>query len=209
MSFFDELPPLPDRPRQPRNIPPVWTWPPADELPAVVPLGQFFHRSAHMVMAAKSVEVFSTGCLIEVVFSALRADESDSDWSRMTDLCFNRGPYRMDGGGGPNGSLQFGVALPDGRKTTTAQLDPEIFDGEEPTEPVLRSAGGGGGSASDSDLSTSSKFWLWPLPLGGDTRFVARWDDLGINEGSVALDGGQMQTAAANVQKYWPAPRDA
>jgi hypothetical protein len=207
MSFFDDLPARPERPRQPKPVPPVWAGPPSDELPAVVSLGQFFHRSAQMVMAAKSVEVFSTGCLIEVVWSVRRADESDSDWSRVTDQCFNRGPYRLDSENGCDGALRFGVAFPDGRKATTAQLHPGMFEGAEPvTGPVLMMAGGGGGSGNDDELFCSSKFWLWPLPLGGDTRVVAQWDDLGMKEESVLVAGEQLGTAAANVQKYWVTP---
>jgi hypothetical protein len=68
-------------------------------------------------------------------------------------------------------------------------------------------AGGGGGSGNDDELSSSSKFWLWPLPLGGDTRVVAQWDDLGMKEESVLIAGEQLGTAVANVQKYWVAPR--
>lgn len=177
MSFFDDLPAGPERPRQPKPVPPVWAGPPSDELPAVVSLGKFFHRSAQMIMAAKSVEVFSTGCLIEVVWAVRRADASDSDWSRAIDQCFNRGPYRLevDSDNGRGGALRFGVAFPDGRKATTAQLHPGMFEGEEPvTGPVLMSAGGGGGSSNDDELFCSNKFWLWPLPLGGDTRVVAQ-----------------------------------
>lgn len=204
MSFFDDLPPRPERPRQPRNVSPVWAGPPSDELPIVVSLGQFFHRSAQMVMAAKSVEVFSTGCLIEVVWSVLRADESDRDWSRITDLCFNSGPYRLNSENNNSGAFQFGVALSDGQKVTTAQMHAEMFEGTEPvTGPVLMMAGGGGGSGDDNQVVSSSTFWLWPLPLDGDTRMVAQWDDLGMKEGSVVLTGEQLATAAESVQKYW------
>ena len=54
MSFFDDVPESPDRPRQPKHVPPVWAGPLSDELPVVVSVGQFFCRSAQMVMAAKS-----------------------------------------------------------------------------------------------------------------------------------------------------------
>lgn len=210
MSFFDDIPPRPERPRQPRNVPPAWAGPPSDELPTVVSLGQFFHQSTQMIMAAKSVEVFSTGCLIEVVWSVLRADESDSGWSRITEQCFNRGPFRFNSEGDSGGALQFGVALSDGQKTTTAQLHSETFEGTEPmTGPVLMMAGGGGGAGDDNQVFSSSKFWLWPLPIDGDTRMVAQWDDLGMKESSVVVTGDQLGTAAASVQKYWPAPRQA
>lgn len=206
MSFFDDLPEPPQRPRPPRHVPPVWAGPPPDELPAIVPLGQFFHRSARMVMAAKSVEVFSNGCLIEVVWSVRRSGETDSEWSVVTDQCFNRGGYRLDSDSGRGGALRFGVAFPDGRKTTTSQLYPGMFDGSEPAVgPVLMMAGGGSGSGNDEEIFSSSRFWLWPLPLGGDTRVVAEWDDLGMPEVSLLIRGEQLAAAAPKAQKYWVA----
>jgi hypothetical protein len=206
MSFFDDLPAPPERPRQPKHVPPVWAGPPSDELPVVVSLGQFFHRSARMAMAAKCVEVFSTGCLIEVVWSVRRAGESAGEWSMVTDQCFNRGGYRLDAENGGGGALRFGVKFPDGRKATTSHLRPGMFDGAEPvTGPVLVMAGGGGGSGNDEELFSSSRFWLWPLPLGGDTRVVAKWDDLGMKEESILVSGEQLGTAAAKVQNYWRA----
>lgn len=207
MSFFDDLPARPERPRQPKPAPPVWASPPSDELPAVVPLGKFFYRSAQMVMAAKSVDVFSTGCRIEVVWSVRRGDESDSGWSRVTDQCLNFGPYRRDSEYGRDGAVRFGVAFPDGRKATIAQLDPGMVGGEVPvTGPVLMPVGGGWGSGNDDEVSGSNRFWLWPLPLGGDTRLVAQWNDLGMREESVLIAGEQLEAAAANVQKYWVTP---
>ena len=206
MSFFDDIPEPPPRPRPPRHVPPVWAGPPTDELPAVMSVGQFFHRSDRMVMAAKSIEVFSTGCLFEVVWAVRRSGEKDSEWSLITDQCFNRGAYRLDAEGGRGGTLRFGVAFPDGRKTTTSALRPGMFDGsEEVPGPVLMTAGGGGGSSNDEELFASSRFWLWPLPLGGDTRVVAQWDDLGMAEVSVLISGEQLAAAAPKAQPYWPA----
>lgn len=112
-------------------------------------------------MAAKSVDVFSTGCLFGVVWAVRRSRETDSEWRLITDQCFNRGGYRLDAEGGRGGALRFGVALPDGRKTTTSQLHPGMFDGSERVAgPVLMMAGGGGGTAGDDELVASSKFWL-------------------------------------------------
>ncbi|MEO5320293.1 hypothetical protein PV761_17110 [Arthrobacter sp. CC3] len=204
MSFFDDVPEPPQRPRPPKHVPPVWAGPPSDELPAVVPLGQFLHRSARMIMAAKSVDVFSIGCLIEVVWCVRRSDETDSQWSVVTDQCFNRGGYRLDSETGRGGALRFGVALPDGRKTTTSHLHLGMFDGSEQVAgPVLMMAGGGGGSANDEEIFSSTRFWLWPLPLGGDTLLVAQWDDLGMAEVSVHISGELLAAATPKVQKYW------
>lgn len=146
--------------------------------------------------------------MIEVAWSVLRADESDSDWNRITDQCFNRGLYRFISEGDSGGALQFGVDLSDGQKTTPAQLNSEMFEGTETMAgPILMMAGGGGGAEDDEQVFSSKKFWLWPLSLNGETRIVAKWDDLGMNEGSVVVTGEQLGAAAANVHKYWPAAR--
>lgn len=159
-----------------------------------------------MVMAAKSVQVFSTGCLIEVVWSIRRGSETDREWSRVTDQCFNRGRFRLDSENGRGGALQFGVLIPDGRKATTSQLYPGFDGTDQLSGPVLMMAGGGSGSGSDAEVSSSINFWLWPLPLDGDTRVVARWDDLGMKDESIIVTGEELKTAAAKVQKYWAAP---
>jgi hypothetical protein len=157
-----------------------------------------------MVMAAKSVEVFSTGCLIEVLWSIRRGSEPDREWNRVTDQCFNRGRHRLDSENGRAGVLRFGVAFPDGRQATTNQLSPGMYDGtEQVTGPVLMMPGGGSGSGSDDEVFSSTKFWLWPLPLDGDTRVVAQWDDIGMQEASIILAGEKLRTAATKVQKFW------
>lgn len=207
MSFFDDLPVPPKRPRQPRHEPPVWAAPPSDELPVVFSVGEFLHRSPELVMAVKGVEVFSRGCLIEVVWSIRRGSQNDLEWQRIVDQCFNRGGYLLDAAARGAGVLQFGVAFPDGRKATTAQMSPGTFDGTESvTGPVMMMTGGGGGVGSDEEVSSSNRFWLWPLPLQGDLRVVAQWDDLGMKETSVVIRGQQLARAAAGVQRYWDKP---
>jgi len=67
-------------------------------------------------------------------------------------------------------------------------------------------AGGGGGSGNDDELFSSTKFCLWPAPIDGDTRLVAQWQDLGMQEESVSLAGDQLRTVAASVQNYWISP---
>jgi hypothetical protein len=206
VSFFDDVPEPPDMPRQPLHVPPVWAGPPSDELPGVVPMGQFYCRSAQVVMAAKSVQVFSTGCLFEVAWSIRRGSETDREWSSIADRCFNRGQYRPDSDIGRGGALRFGVLFPDGPKATTSQLHTGFDVTDDVSGPVLMMAGGGGGVGSDDEVSLSVNFWLWPLPLDGDTRVVAQRDDMGMKEESIIVTGEELRTAATKVQKYWTAP---
>lgn len=116
MSFFDDLPAPPVRPRQPKLSVPPWAAPPSDELPAVVPLGLFLQRSQRMVMAVKGAEVYSTGCLLEVVWTIRRGAESDAEWGAVTERCFNRPSFRYGTQGGGGGGFRLGVAYPDGGK---------------------------------------------------------------------------------------------
>ena len=191
---------------RPDNTRPIWAGPPHDELPDVLSLGQFFHKSARMVMAAKSAEVFSSGCLIEIVWCVRRTSESDAAWNRVTRQCL-RGAYRLGADGGNSGALRFSVLFPDGRKATTAPLQPRLFDATDPARgPVLMLAGSGG-SGNDDEAFSSSSFWLWPLPLDGYTEIFAQWDDLGMEEESIRVNGEQLAKAAANIQKYWTSPR--
>jgi hypothetical protein len=206
MSFFEDLPAPPERPRMTKHVPPVWAAPPSDELPAVVSVGQFLQRTPRLVMAVKSVEVFSTGCAIEVVWTVRRGSETDQEWGAVTEACFNRPSYRYGAQAGSGGGLRFGVGYPDGRKATADGVRPWGPEGAGiPEGPVLMPAGGGGGSGSDDSVSSASRFWLWPLPQDGDLRIVAQWSDLGMDEQSVLLSGEALAAAGENVQKYWTA----
>lgn len=207
MSFFDDPPEPPDRPRQPKYVAPVWAAPPQDELPAVVPIGEFLHRSPRMVMAVKSIEVFSTGCRIDLVWTVRRGSESDREWARIAEQSFSRGRNRLDAENGVPGALRFGVAFADGRTAMTGRRVPAIADGSEPlTGPVLTLSGGGGGSGSDEEVVTSITLWLWPLPLDGDARLVTQWEGLGVPESSVTLHARDLAEAAGRVQKFWVDP---
>ena len=85
MTFFRDfpVPNLPPRPKVPKPIRPEWSGAPDDELPAVVHLGKFLHRSSNRVLAVRSAQVFSTGCTLDVSWFIRRADESDQDWAAL------------------------------------------------------------------------------------------------------------------------------
>lgn len=206
MSFFDDLPAPPERPRQPKFVVPPWAAPPSDELPAVVPLGVFLQRSQQMVMAVKGAEVYSTGCLLELVWTIRRGAESDAEWATLTERCFNRPSYRYGTQGG-GGGFRLGVAYPDGRKATADEWPHWGIEGVDPGPgPVLSTAGGGGGSGSDDEVTSSAKFWLWPLPTAGELRIVAQWADVGMDQESIVVSGDVFASAAELVQPYWLTP---
>lgn len=200
MNFFDGVPTPPQRPRMPRHVPPVWAAPPSDELPAVVSVGCFLQRTPRLVMAVKSAEVFTTGCVIELVWTVRRGSETDAEWAAVTEQCFNRPGFRR-GAAGDGGGLRFGVGYPDGQKATVDGMRPWGPEETAPDGPVLMPAGGGGGAGSDEEASCSAKFWVWPLPSDGDLRVVAQWPDRGMGECSVPIGG--LSAAAGKIQKYW------
>ena len=206
MAFFQDfpVPPLPPRPRNTRHVPPPWVAAPAYEVPAVVHLGRFVSRTPSIVVALKSAEVFSTGCLFNLSWVFRRADQTEEDWAELQHLFFHQG-RGFRGGSGRQSGLLFGVEFPDGSKASTgSQLPYGLMEpGTNPEPPVLALNGGGGGGGDD-EFSGTGTLWLWPLPPAGDLRLVAQWTDFGLEETSLMLDGGALRSAAASVQPYWP-----
>ncbi|MEV7606524.1 hypothetical protein AB0N65_13890 [Paenarthrobacter sp. NPDC089322] len=199
MTFFDDLPEPPPRPRQPQPLRSGWSGPPSDELPGVVPIGEFIHNSPRMVMALKSVEVYSTGCVLDVVWIVRRGEETDREWRDVMDQGFNHPGSSLSADVG----LMVGVGYPDGRKAIASRPTPSMFEDDDVTGPVLTMIGGGGGSGNDDMVQSSAHYWLWPLPLEGDTRLVAKWEGLGMDEASVVLSGEQVGEALGRVRRFW------
>lgn len=205
VTFFQDfpIPPSGPKPPSPRFIPPPWAAPPAYELPAVVHIGKFLHRGPAMVMALRSVEVFSTGCYFNLSWVFRRGEETEEDWAEKHSLFFQPGMgFRR---GTDQSWLMFGVELSDGSKASTGNRPPHGFMGtnEEPDPPTL-ALNNGGGSGADDELAGTGTLWLWPLPPAGDFRLVAQWTDFGMEETSIELDGGLLRTAAEGVQPFWP-----
>ena len=200
MSFFDDLPEPPERPRQPQPLRPGWAGPPSDELPGVVHIGEFIHSGPQLVMALKSVEVFSTGCVLNLVWSMRRSNESEREWRDAADQALNypRTGLEIDSG------LRIGAALADGRRAIAAHNSPTFEEDQEGvTGPVLTVLGGGGSSASGEQVESTGRYWLWPLPLEGDTRLIAKWDAIGLPESSVVISAEQLGQALGKVRRYW------
>lgn len=204
MTFFKDfpVPPAPPRGRAARYVPPVWAGAPPYELPVVVHIGQFLHRSPAMVMAVKSADVFSTGCSFDVSWAIRRGEQTDEEWADLNDMVFR--PGRAAGrGSGRASMLLFGAAFPDGSKSSTGAHPHGVFEGpEEPAPPVLLMRNGGR-SGGDDEFSGSCTLWLWPLPPAGKLQLVAAWKDFGLEECSILLDGSQLRGAATGVQKFW------
>ncbi|VXC68039.1 conserved hypothetical protein [Arthrobacter sp. 9V] len=199
MSFFGDLPEPPAQPREPQPVQPGWFGPPSDELPGIARVGGFVYKSQHKVVVLKLVEVYSTGCLLDLVWSVQRGSESDQEWREVVEEGYNHPRSSLDTRTG----LEVGVAFADGRKAVAAIHGPSAF--EDPLDvagPVLATLGGGGGSNNSGFVQFTGRYWLWPLPLE-DITLVVRWQALGIPESSLVLSGQQLNAALDGVQKYW------
>lgn len=200
MTFFEGLPASPEHRSRPAPARPVWAGPPANELPVVIHLGQFLHRGPSLVMGVRSLEVYSTGCCIEIAWVLRRDGMSEHEWGELGSKGFR---MPMGARWSSESGLLFGIEYADGRKAVIGHPRPAMV-GTEPavTEPVLLQAGGGGGMGTGDEWVSSSRLWLWPLPEQGDLRLVARWNDAGMPETSIVLDGSRIVAALDGVQPF-------
>jgi hypothetical protein len=206
MSFFQSfpIPPSEPQPRAVRHTPPPWVTAPAYELPTVVHLGTFVHRSPTRVIAVRSAEVYSTGCLFSLSWLVRRGDQDDEDWADLHSSFFQYGTGLRRGQTKPSG-MMFGVEFDDGSKASSGLYGHFGFRGsDEPPEPPTLTLNYGGGGGGEDELTGTGTLWMWPLPPAGGLRLVGQWLDFGLDETSIFLDGGQLRDAAARVQPFWP-----
>ena len=162
MTFFQGFPApdFPTRPRTPKPVRPEWSGARADELPAVVHLGQFLYRSPTRILAVRGAHVYSTGCLVDVSWLLRRGDETDQEWAMLHATFFSS--RHVPASASRRTELLFGVQFPDGSKASTGSI-PSPYKPDDPTyrpdPPVLylQNRGGGGG---DDELSGSGVLWL-------------------------------------------------
>lgn len=157
-----------------------------------------------MVVALRSGDVYSTGCSFSLSWLFRRGDQTDEDWSSLQHLFFHPG-MGIRPGRGQHSGLMFGVQFPDGSRASTGSQGPHgLMDiGQQPTPPVL-ALNNSGGSGADDEFLGKGRLWMWPLPPAGDLRLVAQWLDLGMEETSITVDGGQLRDATTGAQQFWP-----
>lgn len=198
MTFFEDLPEPPERPRH-TPVPPAWAGPPADELPGVVPVSAFVHSSERAALALKSVDVYSTGCVLELVWAVRRAGQTENEWRDVLDRALTpRGPFQPGSEG-----LLAGVGFGDGRKAIAATTAPGPGEGVDSSSPVLIALEGGGTRGNDGSVQGASRYWLWPLPVEGKATLYTQWEGLGLPESSLALPVDSLPAAARSVRKFW------
>lgn len=199
MTFFEPVPESSDRPQAPAPLRPGWAGPPPDELPGVVHIGGFIYGDDRMVVALKSVDVYSTGCVLEFMWTARRGRKTGSEWRDTMDQAFipPGSPVAAESG------LMVGVGYADGRKALASRPGPALSEGEEVQGPVLSVLGGGGAGGNDEQVHGTARYWLWPLPIEAGTKVVAKWEGLRMPESSYNLPHELLVTALGDVRKFW------
>lgn len=89
------------------------------------------------------------------------------------------------------------VRFTDGRKATT--LDPLEYDRDVADAVVLSLGSGAGGS----DTFMRESIYVEPLPPPGIVTVTARWQALGVAEGSIELDGAAIRAGAGRALLVW------
>lgn len=200
MTFFEDYPQRPEHPPHTPPTSPAWAGPPADELPGVVPVSAFVHSGERVALALKSVDVYSTGCVLDLVWTVRRAGRTEHEWRDVLDKALTpRGPFQPGSDG-----LLVGVGFGDGRKAFAAATGPGPDDrADDVAGPVLIALGAGGAGGNDQIVEGTSRYWLWPLPIDGKPVLVAKWDGLGLPESSLSVPVESFPEAARSVRKFW------
>jgi hypothetical protein len=180
MSFFDPPPPPPEPLEEPQ---PPWTGPPGNELGVAVPIRYVVVRTDDLAILLDGFVAFSTGVELSLSVKSRQPRRDAHEFHRLRD------------------DVRLGFRFADGRKATNIGRD--AADREHP-ETVLWHRGGHGGGG-----ELHMRWWLWPLPPPGPLGAVVAWDERGVPETEVAVDGDAILAAAARAELLWPgdAPR--
>lgn len=185
MSFFDEFPAPPPRPKPSRREPKPWDGPPDGWIGGWVPWRVLLHRSDSGLAVLRDFEAFPTGLEFSLV-TRLKEDPSEREGPGGRHAFFALGS-----------GLRLGVAFADGRKTVAGRSLNQQPTGD-PSQPVLRPGGGGGGGS-----TYRLSLWLWPLPPPGPLTWVSHWPDRNLPETSVEVDATILEAAAGEAEQLW------
>lgn len=190
MDFFDHPIATPPRPEPPEPPPrPPWMGSPDDQVGVTVPFTPRVTRGTDVAVILAGLIAYPDGVLITI---GVRAQEPHPRiFEAMHDI--DAEPTR--------GGLRFGFDLGEQGRVTNVGPDPRMMDDRGPHDPPpcpMLSPSGGGGSERAVDYTA----WLWPLPTGPLT-FVVQWQDEGIEQQRIALDGEAIRAAAANAIQLW------
>lgn len=155
--------------------------PPDGELPAGARIDLPLWQTDRHVAWISSVDVFSTGCSIE-----LTCHRKDPDATGAHDLDLMR-------------DLRLGVDWPTDEASPTLPIRGRGTP--VPTGPRLHEQGANAGNG-----EIRRRYWLSTLPTRQTMTFVASWPSQGIDEHRVELDTEEIQTAARQAWAIWTSP---
>jgi hypothetical protein len=204
VNFFDWPPP--QEPHEDEGVPVrrrEWLAPPANVLPAAVPLRLVLARPDSTVVAITDASAYTNGFQLTLTVqrrspgAGHEEAAADSSYTDPFGTFLVRGPKESRPHELPSLVLRFGMEFSDGRKVTT--LDP--WPSAEGTAPpaVLRQGGGGG-----SQRHYESKFWVWPLPSPGQMTFAVEWPSEHIKLTTTQIDADLVLNASKHAEPLWP-----
>jgi len=186
MAFFDPLP-ADSEPPEPQLAPPSW-------VPCAIPFQALAARTDEVGVSICGVLATPVGFEFTVRVNTKHIPQPTRGLGR-------RPPDPVEG-------LRVGVQFPDGRKAGTGQhgghtavLRANAAGGDDagPAPLMLLPSGGGGGGG-----DFTYRYRIPDLPTDGAISFVIEWEQFGIPETWVALDGTAIRAAGLAAEPIWP-----
>jgi hypothetical protein len=206
--FFEPLPAQEESARPPKPGLPAWCAPPAEEMGAILVSRLKLAHSVNVAIIVPTIQVFSTGCLINVDIAMRRHTLSPDGFEALQRSMFFPLITTPEVGQLPDQLLRFGVRFADGTKATTVgqRFGRRSLPQDPPPGPQLSLLLPGVSARSDDEDSsvTTMGLWLWPSPPRDTFEFAVEWPAGGIELSIVRLDGAAIVDAAHQVIPYWP-----
>ena len=196
MGFF-EAPPSVHEP-EPEPFRPEWMGPPANVLPAAVPLRLLLARTPDLAVAITDASAFPTGFQLTLSLRLRNGGGAPAFDPLGNQFMGHLGGLQESGGSAelPPELFRFGVQYADGRKATT--IGNPFPAGEDVEGPVLRPRSGGGGGH-----EWDQSYWVWPLPPLGSVTFACEWPAHGVELTQREIHASLILDAAADAQTLW------
>jgi hypothetical protein len=190
-------PPEPPEPLEVEYRRPAWVQPPADVVPAVVPVERILARTPQRAIGLTGIRAYPTGfgCTLHLRLREVIPGEQS-----------NFGAFNMFGDGvDPAGEfadyyLRFGVGFADGRKATNLHQRHDFDEGPAPDPPTLRLIRWEGYDL----LAWEVDVWVWGLPPPGPLAFVCAWPAGQLPASGVEIDARLVLEAAGRAAPVWP-----
>jgi hypothetical protein len=171
--------------------------------------GLVLARTANAAITLPTIQVFSTGCLMNVNIALRGHALSSEDYNALQMAIFPHLSTGTRAGRLPDSLLRFGVRFTGGAKATTVG---QRFEGPPPSQdppPGPRLSwllGGLSQRSGDEDAAVVIVgLWLWPLPPLEVFELGVEWPIGGIELSIVELDGSALVAAARHSPVlYWP-----